>query len=241
MIIPIKKPLSSQGVSYMECKLELSVFRFDATTDFLPYYKKHILKVDLAKTVNDLFALIHAEDLSFGYPTDTYAAIKINGKALYTNVLLEEVVEHFGKSLTLEPLSTKRAVKDMMVDQQDFEESFDLLASFVDAKDKPLFQSYCIYHYASSVHEFIDGFQGDALFAFAYDMIQKHPEFRREILKTIAHADTGVFLHVKLCNKIYPCAKEVEQKISEIKNLILSELPTVNASVEKLTHRIESL
>ena len=225
----------------MECKLELSVFRFDATTDFLPYYKKHTIKVDLAKSVNDLFALIHAEDLSFGYPNDAYAAIKINGKALFTNVSLDEIVEHFGKSLTLEPLSTKRVTKDMIINQEDFNESFNTLSSFVTPNDRASFQKYIIYHYASSVHTFVDGFLGDALFAFAHDMIAKYPDFRRDILKIVADAHKGIFLHVKLCNKIYPCAKEVEQKISEVKNLVLSELPTINASVEKLTHRIDSL
>ena len=30
----------------MECKLELSVYRFDAKTDFLPYYKKHFITID---------------------------------------------------------------------------------------------------------------------------------------------------------------------------------------------------
>ena len=58
----------------MECKLELSVFRFDAKTDFLPYYKKHILKIDKAKTLSDLLLLIQGEDLSFDYPKDEYAA-----------------------------------------------------------------------------------------------------------------------------------------------------------------------
>lgn len=106
----------------MECKLALSVFRFDATTDFLPYYKKHFIKVDLAKTINDLFALIKEQDVSFDYPKDERAALKINGKALYTTATLEEIVEHFGKELTLEPLSTKRVTKDMMINDEEFEE-----------------------------------------------------------------------------------------------------------------------
>lgn len=225
----------------MECKLTLSVFRFDATTDFLPYYKKHIIKVSLAKTIQELFACIKEQDVSFGYPQSELAALKINGKALYATATLEEVVEHFGKELILEPLSTKRVTKDMIINDNDFYASFDLLEPYVDSKDKAVFQTYLIYHYASSVLEFVEGYQGDALFAFAYDMVQKHPSRKKEILTVVSNAHTGAFHHVRLCNKIYPCAKEVEQKISALKNLILKELPTINPLVEKLSHTIDSL
>lgn len=225
----------------MECKLELSVFRFDAKTDFLPYYKKHFITIDFSKTVQDLFGAIQDQEISFDYPKDTYAAIKINGKALFTTATLEEIVEHFGKTLTLEPLSSKRVIKDMIINDEDFYQSFDLLASYVDAKDKPTFEQYIIYHYASDVLGLVEGFQGDALFAFAYDMIQKYPSHQRDILNVIANEHTGVFNHVRACNKIYPCAKEVERKISALQNLVLKEIPTANALVAKLSHRIDSL
>ena len=225
----------------MECKLELSVFRFNATTDFLPYSKKHIILIDTSKTINDLFVLIREQDVSFGYPVGEYAAIKINGKALFTTVTIADIVEDFGKTLTLEPLSSKRVTHDMVINDDDFYQSFDLLDAYVDSKDKPAFQQYIIYHYASTVLEKIEGYQGDALFAFAYDMIQKHPERKDEILDIVADESTGVFFHVRLCNKIYPCAKDVEQKIGALKNIILKTKPTANALVEKITHRVDSL
>lgn len=225
----------------MECKLELSVFRFDAKTDFLPYYKKHILKIDKAKTMNDLFALIKGEDVSFDYPRDEYAAIKLNGKALFTNISIDEVVTNFGKSLTLEPLSTKRVAKDMIINDEDFYASFDLLDAFVEAKDKATFKSYILFHYASSVFEFVPKFQGDALFAFAYDMILKYPQRKKEILDIVANEHTGIFYHVRLCNKVHPCGAQVEQKIIALKNEVMAVRPFVNALVEKLSHRIESL
>ncbi len=225
----------------MECKLELSVFRFDATTDFLPYYKKHFVKIDTQKCLNDLFVMIHDQDVHFGYPTGELSAIKVNGKASFTSVIIDDLVNDFGTTLTLEPLSIKRASKDMIVDTQDFYERFDLLDAYVDSKDKPSFEHYMMYHYASSVLDLVEEYQGDALFAFAYDMIQKHPSRKREILSVIANADNGVFHHVRLCNKIYPCAKEVEQKISALKNLVIKEMPKVNSLVEKLSHRIDSL
>lgn len=225
----------------MECKLELSVFRFNAKTDFLPYYKKHFITIDKSKCINDLLALIYAEDGSFDYPKDEFSALKINGKALFSHEGIEGIVEHLGKNLTLEPLSTKRVINDLVINTDDFYQKFDLLDAFVDAKDKPLFQSYIIYHYASAVLDFVEDYQGDALFAFAYDMIQKHPKQKHAILEVVAHEHTGVFLHVKLCNKIYPCGAEVEQKIIELQNEIMQHHTLTSPLVKKLSHAITLL
>lgn len=225
----------------MECKLALSVYRFDAKTDFLPYYKKHFITIDRGLSVNDLLALIQSEDGSFDYPKGDLAALKINGKALFSDVSIDGIINTFGKSLTLEPLNTKHVTKDMIINTTDFYKRFDLLKAFVDTKDKALFEQYIIYHYASSVLDFVPDFQGDALFAFAYDMIHKHPEHKREILEIVANEHTGLFLHVRLCKKIYPCGADVEKKITDLKNEVIKHRPFMNPLVEKFAHHIDLL
>ena len=227
----------------MECKLELSIFRFDASTDFLPYYKKHTLHFDTTKSIHELLAAIKEEELRFDYPKDEFSAIKINHKALYTATLIQEVIEHFGTTLILEPLSTKRAIKDLIINRQDFDERFELIAPFVQEEDKKLFESYIIYHYASSVHAFLEGFLAEALFVFAYDMIQKYPQSKREILSLIADEQKGIFFHTKMCNKLYPrhLAHDGERKIAILKNIILKEMPHINPLVKKLSSSIDSL
>ena len=225
----------------MECKLELSVFRFDAKTDFLPYYKKHFITIDPALSVNDLLAQIKTEDVNFDYPKGELSALKINGKALFSNASLDGIIHSFGKILILEPLSTKRVTKDMIINTDDFYQRFDLLNAYVDGKDRALYEHYIIYHYASSVLDLLEDFQGDALFAFAYDMIQKHPERKKEILNVVANEHTGVFFHVKLCKKIYPCGAEVEKKIMELKNHVMKQRPFANTLVEKFSQHIALL
>ena len=225
----------------MECKLELSVFRFDAKTDFLPYYKKHFITIDRSLSVNDLLARIKEEDGSFDYPKGEIAALKINSKALFSDVSIDGLIDSFGKSLTLEPLNIKRVVKDMIINTDDFYQRFDLLDAFVDGKDRPLYEHYIIYHYASSVLDFLEDYQGDALFAFAYDMIQKHPERKREILEVVANEHTGIFLHVRLCKKIYPCGADVEKKITALKNDVMKHRPFAHPLVEKFSHHIDLL
>jgi succinate dehydrogenase/fumarate reductase-like Fe-S protein len=225
----------------MECKLALSVFRFDAKTDFLPYYKKHFVTIDLRKNVQDLLAQIQAEDPTFDFPKGELAALKINGKALFTDVSIDGIVNAMGKELHLEPLSIKRATKDMIINTDDFYKSFDLLNALVGSQDKAQFEHYMIYHYASSVLDLVEGFQGDAFFAFAYDMIQKYPDQKAKILNIVADDKRGVFLHVRLCKKIYPCGADVEKKITALKNEVMKHRPYANALVEKLSHRVDVL
>jgi len=225
----------------MECKLALSVFRFDAKTDFLPYYKTHYVTVDLNKSVQTLLTLIQAQDPSFDFPKDALSALKINQKALFASETLKGVVESMGKELCLEPLSIKRAIKDMIIDTDDFYRNFDRLNAWVDGKDKALYEQYLIYRYASSALDVIEDFQGDALFAFAFDMIQKYPEQKEKILNVIADEKTGIFVRTRLCQKIYPCAGEVERKIAALKNTMMQHRPFFNPLVEKLSRRVDTL
>ncbi len=205
----------------MTYKLRLSVFRFDAKSDYLPFYKKHIIKVDGDKRLDQLLAMIKEEDILFDYPTDKYAAVQISGINLFTDVKIDDIVEKFGEEFTLKPMSEKRALKDLIVNGDDFDEKFDLLDAFVDSSDRKIFKKLIRHHYASDIYKYSDDFQGDALFLFAYDMIQKHSEQKRKILDVIDDEESGIWLHTNICGKLFPADYEVENKIDFLKNEIL--------------------
>jgi succinate dehydrogenase/fumarate reductase-like Fe-S protein len=216
----------------MECKLVLEVFRFDCKTDYLPYYKKGVLKIDIQKTVADMLRLIKDDEKSFEYPIGANAAIKINGKSLFTDMKIEEVKDVFGKELQLDPLNSKRSEKDLHINTEDFDAKFDILDAFVDASDRKVFKSYIREHYASPIVNMEDEFIGDGLFAFAYDMVVKYPERRTKILESIAKKDSGIWLHVNISNRLYPQESELERKIVYLKNAILSDDDIVDAFVD---------
>ncbi len=204
----------------MTYKLRLSVFRFDGKSDYLPFYKKHIIEIDGDKTLDDLLAVIKDEDRLFDYPTDKNAAISISGQNLFTDVKIDAIVENFGDKLTLMPMSEKRALKDLIVNKDDFYEKFDLVDAFVDSSDKKRFDELIIYHYASDVNRYSDEFQGDALFLFAYEMIEKYPAYKNKILEILDTQD-GIWLHTNICGKVFPIDYEVENKINKLKNEVL--------------------
>ena len=216
----------------MECKLVLEVFRFDCKTDYLPYYKKVVIKIDEEKTVADLLAIIKDDEKAFEYPTGVNAAIKINDKALFINEKIKSIKDSFGKELQLDPLSSKRSEKDLRINMEDFDERFDLLDAFVDSSDRKIYKSYIREHYVSPIVNMEDDFIGDGLFAFAYDMVLKYPERKTQILESIAKKDGGVWLHVNTSNKLYPADVSLESKVVYLKNAILNDEKIKNDFVD---------
>jgi len=207
----------------MECKLVLEVFRFDCKTDYLPYYIKVVMKIDEDKTVADMLAIIKDDVKSFEYPTEENAAIIINGKLLSTSTKIANIKENFGKELQLDPLNSKRSVKDLKMNLDDFDEKFDLLDAFVDSSDRKIYKTYIKEHYASPILNMEEEFISDGLFAFAYDMVQKYPERKTQILDAISKKDSGVWLHVNTSNKFHPVNTDLEAKIVYLKNAILND------------------
>ncbi len=205
----------------MTYKLRLSVFRFDAKSDYLPFYKKHIIKIDEEKSLDELLEMIKGEDRLFDYPTGKTAAIKINDKGLFTSIKIGDIVENFGTELTLMPLSEKRASKDLIINDKDFYERFDLIDPFVDSSDKARFKELMIYHYVSDTYKYDDSYQGDALFLFAYEMINKYQSQAKKILNLIDSETDGIWLHTNLCGKIFPIDYKIEEKINILKDEIL--------------------
>ncbi|MBL0686537.1 MAG: DUF5644 domain-containing protein [Sulfurospirillum sp.] len=212
----------------MECKFVLEVFRFDCKTDYLPYYKKIVLTIDTKKTVTDLLAIIKDDDKSFCYPAKKNAAIKINGKLLFTDEKLENIREFFGQKLQLDPINSKRSVKDLSINKEDFDKKFDLVDAFVKAKDKKVYKSYIREYYASPIVNMEEDFIGDGLFSFVYDMIIKYPKRRTKMLETISKKESGVWLHVDMSNKLYPFNNELERKITYLRHAILNDKSIVN-------------
>jgi len=217
----------------MVSKLVLGVFRFNSKTDYLPYYKKLVIKIDMEKTVADLLAVIKDDEKVFEYPTDKNAAIKINGKALFTSEKLSNIVEYFGKELQLDPLNSKRATNDLCMNHDDFKNRFDVLDAFVDSSDKKLFSSYIREHYSSPIVNLEEEYLGDGLFCFAYDMIQKYAERKSQILNAISKQDIGVWLHVNISNKLFPENYDLERKVDFLKNEIIKQADSANNFVEK--------
>ena len=231
-------------------KVTLKTFRFNTETDYLPYYKHYEMEVGKDELILDLLNRIKWEhDGSFSYRRSCRhgicgaCAIKVNGRATLAckqNAL--ELVELFGEELVIEPSSTKRAIKDMIIDKSDFWEKHAAIKPYVVTEVDPhpeheskqsidefnnfLDSDLCIQcgacHYSCPALEVNSDFLGPAALNAAYRFtVDTRDEAGDERLAITAQSGSGVWDCVKCFECAQACPKEINpiEKIGKLHNL----------------------
>ncbi len=231
-------------------KVTIKAFRFNAETDYLPYYKHYEMEVGKDELVLDLMNKIKWEhDGSFSYRRSCRhgicgaCAIKVNGKAVLAckqNAI--ELLDMFDNDITLEPQSKKRAVKDMIIDKNDFWDKHATVKPFVEAVveprpeketnmsieqfDKFLDSDLCIQcgacHYSCPVLEVNEDFFGPAAFVAAYRFsIDPRDDAGVERLEMVGEMGQGVWDCVKCFECAEACPKDINpiEKITKLHNM----------------------
>jgi len=244
-------------------KVNFKVFRFNADEDYLPYYENYDMEVTSEEVVLDILNRIKWDhDGSFSYRRSCRhgicgaCAIKVNGRStLACKESMTTMLEYFGNELTIEPLSTKRAVKDLIIDKGDFWEKHDAIHPYLvsDVEEHPEHEhlvspeeaeelneaDLCIQcgvcHYACPVVEVNEDYFGPAAFAKAY-------RFEADV-RDEAHTKRLLELHEEKqglwdCVKCYECAevcpKDVNpiEKITKLHQMLFKErVATSNVAV----------
>ena len=222
----------------------IKAFRFNAETDYLPYYKKYEMEVGKDELILDLLNRIKWEhDGSFSYRRSCRhgicgaCGIKVNGKAtLACKQNAMDLVDLFGDELVFEPQSQKRAVKDMIIDKGDFWEKHAAVKPFVEADVEPhpvsetkmskeqvenfLDADYCIQcgacHYACPALEVNSDYLGPAAFAAAYRFtVDPRDDAGKERLEITSELGTGVWD----CVKCFECAEACPKDVNPIEKI----------------------
>lgn len=225
--------------------LTFKTFRFNAETDYLPYYKTYIMEVGPDELVLDILNRIKWEfDGSFSYRRSCRhgicgsCSIKVNGKPVLSckeNVF--DMVELFGTELILDPQSKKRAVKDMIVDKKDFWDKYDsvkpyLIAEAIDEApekeklvspeeaEKLLEADYCIQcgncYYACPSAEVNELYIGPHAFAKAYRFTADiRDEAMHDRLEIVDQLGQGVWD----CVKCFECAEACPKDVNPIEKI----------------------
>ena len=231
-------------------KVTIKAFRFNAETDYLPSYKSYTMEVGKDELILDLLNRIKWEhDGSFSYRRSCRhgicgaCAIKVNGKAtLACKQNAMELLDLFNNELVLEPSSTKRSVKDMIIDKGDFWEKHAKVKPYVVADVEPhpkhetkqtiaefnnlLDSDLCIQcgacHYSCPALEVNENYLGPAAFVAAYRFtVDTRDSAGLERLETTAEMGTGVWDCVKCFECAEACPKEINpiEKITKLHNL----------------------
>ena len=230
------------------------VFRFNKDDDYLPYYKEYKMEVTSEEVVLDILNRIKWEhDGSFSYRRSCRhgicgaCAIKVNGRStLACKESMTDMIELFGNEITLEPLSIKRAMKDMIIDKKDFWDKHaqvqPYLVSEIDENPESehlvspeevenlLDSDICIQcgacHYACPVVEINEDYIGPAAFAKAYrfeaDVRDEAGTSRISEVNALAQ---GIWDCVKCFECQEACPKEVNpiEKITKLHNIAFAK------------------
>ena len=200
-------------------KLEISLFKFDKNSDYLPYYTKHFLKIKDEKNILDILNTIN-KDSKLGFTNSADFDLVINGIFVKASITIEEIVNYFGKELTIEPISIRRAYNDLLIDENDFKEKIKILKDLAHEEDKAEYLKLKPYFYASNTLNYKSDYIGDAILILAYDLMEKRPELSNFILLALDSIEIGAQYHTSLENRIYNFDKEIEEKIQKIQTYL---------------------
>ena len=235
-------------------KVNFKVFRFNADEDYLPYYEDYNMEVTSEEVVLDILNRIKWDhDGSFSYRRSCRhgicgaCAIKVNGRStLACKESMNDMIELFGSDLVIEPLSIKRAVKDMIIDKGDFWEKHDAIHPYLisdveehpehehivtpEEADRLLEADLCIQcgacHYACPALEVNDSFLGPAAFAKAYRFeADVRDQARDERLLELHSEEQGIWDCVKCFECAEVCPKDVNpiDKITKLHLMLFKE------------------
>ncbi len=234
-------------------KVKFQVFRFNANEDYLPYYDEYEFEVTHEDVVLDILNKIKWEhDGSFSYRRSCRhgicgaCAIKVNGRStLACKERMFDMIDLFGNELTLEPLSIKRAIKDMIIDKSDFWEKHAAVTPYVvtevdehpesenivspEDEHKLLDADLCIQcgacHYACPVVEINEDYFGPAAFAAAYRFSADVRDNSENRLKDVNEMGQGVWDCVKCFECAEACPKEINpiEKITKLHQMAFQE------------------
>ena len=197
--------------------LQIKAFFFNAQTDYLPYYKHFTLEINKDIKLLDVLEMIKTQNLDFSFPNKN-VILKINGLVLTANESIATIVEKLGTALQIEPASTYRSNNGLILNDDDFLQSFELLAPFTTDDDLEYYRTLYPLHYASETLNYNHQYIGDAILILALKMIHNGSEHKEAILSAINDEFNGIACCEYENNLFYD--NNYGEQINELKAMI---------------------
>lgn len=197
-------------------KIEVRAMFFNAKMDYLPYYKSFKLSVDENANIKKVCELIKEKDFNYDYPTENFY-LKVNDKIVSSFVKVKDLVDIFGDEFTIEPVSKFRVINDLIIDDSDFYNSFEILKDFAKKEDLQLYKSLYDVYYGSESFKYESDYIGDAVLIVAYNIIKRDEKDKDAILKAISEDICGLWCCEYENNILF--SKDYSGVIEELKNM----------------------
>lgn len=164
--------------------VEFQIFHFNAKTDYLPYYKKHYLKVEQTQTLRDIFEMIHIDDT---VKIEDETLVKINGlKIVNLDANIFALVDILGNDLTLDPVDKFRVTQDFIYNKDSYQEKSNKIACSLSLEEEHRLQKA---YYSSALNIEKDDYLGEALFMRAFYRFKRGSLDENEMLELLNTAD----------------------------------------------------
>jgi succinate dehydrogenase/fumarate reductase-like Fe-S protein len=171
--------------------LQVRAFFFNSATDYLPYYKNFDLNMDKGATLLDVLNRVKTQNPDFSFPNNNII-LKVNDKVTTADTLVTEIVDAMGTELQINPATSYRSNNGLILNDDDFMESFELLAPYATEEDKVYYESLYVTHYASETSNYNRQYIGDAVLVLANRILQNNSEHKEEILTAISDKFNGI-------------------------------------------------
>ncbi|CAA6823041.1 MAG: Unknown protein [uncultured Sulfurovum sp.] len=171
--------------------LQVRAFFFNSATDYLPYYKNFDISIKKDARLLDILDKIKAKNPDFSFPNKNII-LKVNNTITTANITVEYVVNTLGKELKIEPANSYRSNNGLILNDDDFMESFELLAPYASQEDKAYYETLYATHYASETSNYNRQYIGDAVLLLASKMIHDGNENKEAILDAISDKFNGI-------------------------------------------------
>jgi len=175
----------------MSQNLTLKAFFFNAKTDYLPYYKNFIMTLSDDAVAKDILTEIKAQNETFTFPA-LNLVFKINDLVVDEETSVADIVTKLGSELKIDPVNSYRSNNGLIINDDNFMKSFELLAPYASKEDKAYYKTLYALHYASETENFDREYIGDAILILAHKMIAEGNESKEEILKAITSVHSGL-------------------------------------------------
>ena len=215
--------------------LEIKLFKFNHSVDYLPYYKNYKIEYLEGETIYDILNKIN-EIESFSYDTFEKCHLNINNYFLRADVLVSQIVAKVGQELKIEPISLYRVTNDLVINTQDYEEKLNLFDAYLTADEKESLQNkYKLEYYASLTMVINKDYIGDHCLLIANEIITKDSSKEEEVLNIISNKDTGILYHTSLKPRVLINKYDVE----DVYKKLLRKISTYKTS--DVTNREKSV
>jgi len=171
--------------------LQVKAFFFNAKTDYLPYYKTFTICVPKNAKAQSILEAIKEKNENFSFPK-LNLFFKLNSFIVEQDTPISSIVEKLGTHLQIDPVNSYRSNNGLIINNDDFMKSFDLLAPYATQSDKKYYKTLYALHYASETSNFEREYIGDAILVLAHKMISEGNEHKTEILNAITSANSGL-------------------------------------------------